>query len=141
MRYEPVIPIVAVASLVATQAAFADPASDSAEAQAIQRLASADIQKQLGKPAELRVQALHSSGEWAFVFATMIKPDGQDFDYDGTEWAAAAEHGGKSTRYAGLFHNVGGTWQLTASAVGPTDTAWTPWSSQYGAPSEIFQTN
>lgn len=115
------------------------PATTSAEAQAILKPALADLASALGKPAQLDVQSLRVSGEWAFVYAGIQTPGGQPIDYKDTPFAEAAEAGMKSRSYAGLLRGHATDWKLVASAVGPTDVAWGSWAEQYGAPAAIFE--
>lgn len=132
-----VIPILLGLSMLVAAPAGADPAST--EREAIVHPALADLLAQLGKPAELKIKTVNTAGEWAFVYGTILGPDGVPFDYSGTPFAEAAAHGGKSRTYAGLFRGEGNQWTRVDSAVGPTDVAWEGWAARYGAPAQIFQ--
>jgi hypothetical protein len=130
--------IVLCAALATAPWASADPVSAVPDGPAIAAAAVADVTEQLGKPAKLSVSTLNESQGWAFVWAKITDPSGRPISYDGTPFADAAAEGGKSKSYAGLFHSDGGSWKPATSSVGPTDVAWTSWSSQYSAPASIF---
>ncbi|WP_232490957.1 hypothetical protein [Mycobacterium dioxanotrophicus] len=130
--------LLCVAALTTPTWAAADPVSAVPDGPAIAASAVADVTKQLGKPAKLNVSTLNESQGWAFVWAKITDPSGRPISYDNTPFADAAAEGGKSKSYAGLFHSDGGAWKLATSSVGPTDVAWTSWSSEYSAPASIF---
>lgn len=137
-----ILPLILSASLMTAthaQEAPRTPASQSPERQAILKSTLADLVRALGKPAQLDVSSLRVSGEWAFVYASIQTPGGQPIDYADTPFAEAAEAGMKSKRYAALLRGHATEWTLVASAIGPTDVAWSPWATQYGAPQAIFE--
>lgn len=102
-------------------------------------VATADAKAQLHKPVRLGAAKVNTSGEWAFVSATLQASDGGRFSYAGTPFAEAAANGGKSNRYVGLFRKARTGWARVDSAAGPTDVAWAPWAAKYGAPPSIFR--
>jgi hypothetical protein len=132
------LPILLCAALMTAPWASADPVSAVPDGPAIAASAVADVTRQLGKPAKLNMSTLNESQGWAFVWAKITDPTGRPISYDGTPFATDAANGGKSNSYAGLFHADSGAWTLTTSSVGPTDVAWTSWSSEYSAPASIF---
>lgn len=136
------LPLILGASLMtatSAQEAPRTPATTSAEAQAILKPATADLVGALGKPARLEVNGLRVSGEWAFLHAAIQTPGGQPIDYKGTPFAEAAAAGGMSKSYAALLRGHGTEWKLVKSALGPTDVAWQPWATEFGAPAAIFE--
>lgn len=112
-----------------------DPGSDQGAAivgPAVQALVTT-----LGKPARLDVKQLKTSGDWAFVYATVRGDDGGPIDYTGTPYAEAAANHAKSRSYAGLLRRSGTGWTVTEQAIGPTDPAWLAWPRQYGVPDAL----
>ena len=97
--------------------------------------ASAQLQREL----ELQVETMRVIEPWAFVSAQLRTPQGQPFDYAGTRWAEAAQHGAVSRRYVVLLKRAGGTWTPVEDRVGPTDVAWSDWSARHGAPAALFE--
>lgn len=124
---------------IQAQEAPRTPATNSPERQAILKSSLAEVVRALGKPAQLDVASLRVSGEWAFLYAAIQTPGGQPIDYKDTPFAEEAEAGMKSRKYAALLRGRASEWQLVASALGPTDVAWAPWASEYGAPAAIFE--
>lgn len=136
------IPLILSASIMtatSAQEAPRTPATTSTEGQAIVQPALTKLVADLGKPARLDVKGLRVSGEWAFVYAAIQTPGGQPIDYKDTPFADAAEAGMKSRTYAALLRGRGESWSLVASAIGPTDVAWSGWAREYGAPAAIFE--
>ncbi len=136
------LPLILGASLMTATSAQETPrtpATTSPEAQAILKPALADLANALGKPAQLDVQSLRVSGEWAFLYGDIQTPGGQPIDYKDTPFAEAAEAGMKSRSYAALLRGHATAWTLVQSVVGPTDVAWGPWAAEYGAPEAIFE--
>jgi hypothetical protein len=142
-------PILAVGVLTAGPAA-ADPACEwspdksqkvdpaSTEAAAILKPAVDDLNKKLGKPAQLGQDNIAKSGQWAFVRASILGADGQPIDYTGTPFAEAAEHGGKSKTYLALLRQANRGWNLVDAAIGPTDAVYEGWPGRFGSPPVRF---
>jgi hypothetical protein len=108
------------------------------EREAIQQIARARAQSDLGKP--LRLTSLHIGQQerWALVHAHMQAADGSDIDYAGTAYADAAARGHKSGSYVALLHKEQGHWTVVVDSVGPTDESWQAWGRQYNAPAALF---
>ncbi|HEX7816410.1 hypothetical protein [Dyella sp.] len=103
-------------------------------------LATAHIrtQAELGHPIRFVVRELSTSGDWAFLHASMQEANGTAVDYTGTPYAEAASRGHKSPNYAALMHGEHGHWTIVTDSVGPTDMAWQDWASRYHAPADLF---
>jgi hypothetical protein len=84
-----------------------------------------------GRAVRFVVTALNHEGAWAFLYATMQRPDGGRLRLGG-------EAGVPSDDYAALLRREGGGWRVVAHVVGPTDVAWEDWGRRYGAPAAVF---
>lgn len=108
------------------------------ERRAILDVARGPAEAALRQPVRFLVRALNRTGDWAFLFAAMQRPDGKPVRYDGTPDAEIAREGLKSTGYAALLRRRDGGWHVVAEAVGPTDVPWEDWPARYGAPAAVF---
>ena len=126
-------------SASSAQDAARTPATGSAERTQLIDAARAPAEQKLHKPVQFVVDICKISGDWGFLKAHLQNPGGTPFDYDGTEFAEAAEQGGKSKTYAALLRRNGERWDVAAYVIGPTDPAWLGWTDAYGAPAVLFQ--
>jgi len=108
------------------------------ERREILHAARAAAMRDLGKPVRFVVQNLNAENEWAFLYARMVDPNGAPLSYEGTPFAAAAQHGLKSGSYAALLRKSERGWHVLIHVVGPTDVAWVGWGQQFGAPNALF---
>jgi hypothetical protein len=96
------------------------------------------LERELGKPARLRVRRVNDAGGHAFVYAHILDRDGRLIDYTGTPFAEAASNGGKSFTYAALLGVRGERWTVLEHAVGPTDLAWQGWADRHQVSPALF---
>lgn len=89
----------------------------------------------LQTPVVFVVRTMNVSNSWAFVALDPQHPGGGRIDPASTP-LDMREHDGL-TIYA-LLRNTGSGWQMVDWSIGPTDAAWAPWASRFGAPAEIF---
>jgi hypothetical protein len=100
--------------------------------------ARAKAQQQLGKRVRFDIKQFQVIGEWAFLHAGMLDPNGQPISYAGTRFEDADRHGQKSSNYDALLKHESGRWTVRVDSVGATDVPWTGWSHDYGAPAKLF---
>lgn len=105
--------------------------------QALIALARGPAEKELGSPVQLDVGAVKADGPWALVVANLKGADGKPFNYANTSFAEGAREGFVSHRYAVLFRERGGRWEIVTSIIGPTDPAWLSWT-EHGAPEALL---
>lgn len=91
------------------------------------------VAEALGAPIEFVVEKIAASGEWAFALVTPRRPGGAPIAWEKTVCA-----GDVSYLVGGLMRKNGTSWSVAASAICPTDVAWSEWPKDYGAPAEIF---
>jgi hypothetical protein len=96
------------------------------------------LERELGKPASLRVRRLNEAGGYAFVYAQILGADGDLVDYTGTRLAEAAANGATSYTFAALLGSHGDHWTVLEHAVGPTDVAWQDWADRRRVPPALF---
>lgn len=101
--------------------------------------ARAKAQEQLGKRVRFDIRQFQVIGDWAFLHAGMLDPNGQPISYAGTRYADADQHGQKSSNYDALLQHTNGHWTVRVDSVGATDVPWTGWSHDYGAPAKLFE--
>lgn len=89
----------------------------------------------LRTPIAFVVRTMNVSNGWAFVAVDPQHPGGGRIDPASTPLDMAMRDG--LTIYA-LLRNSGSGWQMVDWAIGPTDAAWAPWASRYGAPAALF---
>jgi hypothetical protein len=100
--------------------------------------ARAKAQQQLGKRVRFDIKQFQVIGDWAFLHAGMLDPNGQPISYAGTRFEDADRRGQKSSNYDALLKHEGGRWTVRVDSVGATDVPWTGWSHDYGAPAKLF---
>lgn len=138
------VPTAALALCVATPA-YADPPEScqwtagtshqldrsSPDAAAILAASTADVNRQLGKPASLDPKGLNTASDWAFLNARILGANGDWIDYTGTPFA----EGSHSKNYYALARRGSDTtWTLVDTQVGPSDAADEGWPGRYGSP-------
>ncbi|HEV2678951.1 MAG TPA: hypothetical protein VGV14_00470 [Rhodanobacter sp.] len=100
--------------------------------------ARAKAQQQLGKRVRFDIKQCQVVGDWAFLHAGMLDPNGQPISYAGTRFEDADRRGQKSSNYDALLKHADGHWTVRVDSVGATDVPWTNWSHDYGAPAKLF---
>ena len=90
-----------------------------------------DVHDELHKPARLDPQGVVVAGEWGFLQARILGPDGDWIDYAGTPYADAMA---SKSYYALLKRSHDDGWALFDSRVGPTDAVDQDWPREFGSP-------
>ncbi len=92
------------------------------------------------QPNELMVSFIRSSGDFAFVQATVQKKGGGEIDWTNTEYRAAVQEGlfdGPSL--SALLKRAEGAWTVLEEAVGATDVSWWgAWERHSDVPCALF---
>jgi hypothetical protein len=114
------------------------PARGTAERSALMDAARGPIQRELGQPVIFVVSRLRSDGNWAYLAATPVQPDGTPLDWSRTpladEWAADM----MSDLVLVVMRRGAEGWQTVEYVIGPTDVAWVNWRERYGWPRALF---
>jgi hypothetical protein len=123
---------------VPVPAGLHSPKTGSAERAAILDALRVPIEKELGQPVLFQVSVIQSKGNWAYIRATPLAPNGDRVDYRKTKYREQVENGAFDDAVDALAKNTDGSWRVVAYSVGATDVAWTPWPGRFGAPEAIF---
>lgn len=86
----------------------------------------------LRQPLRFYVTALNREGDWAFLLATMQRPDGG-------RPRRAVRDDLTSDSYVALLRREGAGWRIVDFAVGPTDVPWQDWDREHRAPASVFK--
>ena len=89
------------------------------------------VAAELRKPARLDPQGSSVAGDWGFLQARILGPDGNWIDYAGTPYADAMA---SKSYYALLKRSQDHGWTLFDSRIGPTDALDQAWPQQFGSP-------
>jgi hypothetical protein len=92
------------------------------------------VEGDLRQPVMFKVSTIRVCGEWAFVVAEPLKPDGGPLLWERTICKGDVSHlvGALSQK------DQSGAWALKEYALCPTDVAWESWPEKYGAPQAVF---
>jgi len=114
------------------------PAVGSSERTAVLDALRGPVEQDLGQRVVFKVLTIAVYGEWAYVRATPLAPDGSSIDYSKTAFREQVESGAFDDAVDALVKNTGGEWRTLDHVIGATDVAWSPWPEEYGAPEAIF---
>ena len=117
---------------------FATPARGTAIRQAIIDAARDPVSADIGLEVVFVVKVLRSDGNWAYLEATPVQPDGKPLDWTATKLAGDWQSGAMSDAVMVLLNRQTGGWQVVDHVVGPTDVFWYTWLDQYGLPEALF---
>jgi len=133
-------PDVAPSALLAASAAgvYVTPGRGSADRQAIMNAARVPVVRDIGQQIVFVVQVLRTDGQWAYLQATPVQPDGRPLDWTRTRLAADWRADAMSDIVMVLLARRGGRWQVVDHVVGPTDVFWYSWTDRYGLPDALF---
>lgn len=115
------------------------PPADPLHAAVLGAIATA-LQPRLHAEVELVDAEVRASGDWLAASGKPRTANGAKPDFDGTEWAEAAQAGAlEDSVHALLKRNAGKPGiDVVELAVGPTDVYWSDWVSRRGAPEALF---
>ena len=114
------------------------PQRGSAERKALMDAARVPVVADIGQNVIFLVDLLRSDGEWAYLQATPLQPDGQPLNWTTTNFAADWQMDAMSDTVMVLLNKVDGVWQAVDHVVGPTDVYWYGWIEQYQLPENLF---
>jgi hypothetical protein len=92
----------------------------------------------LTKKVIFQVTHLKMQGSWAFLYGTILQPNGKPFSFKGTPMEKDWKDGFFTDSFCGLLHKKSGKWTVRDSVVGMTDVTWIGWDKKYKAPKAIF---
>lgn len=128
----------ALAFPVAARADYVTPPRGSADRQGIMDAARVPIGTAIGLPVIFVVDVLRSDGEWAYLQATPVNPDGSAIDWKRTRLAADWNAGFMSDIAMVLLRKGARGWQVVEWVMGPTDVFWIGWMMDYSLPEALF---
>jgi hypothetical protein len=97
------------------------------------------VQRALGgRRIKFVVNHLGAEKGWAFLEATVVRPDGRPISFVGTPLADAAEAGAVDPGVCALLRRKGKRWVIVDQALFPTDVPWEPWMKRYAAPRSVY---
>lgn len=131
----------AARSVHGQQVAIHTPARGTPERVALMDAARAVITPELGQPVIFLPGTLYSQGDWAFLSAEPLRPDGTPLDWFQTPFAEAWRNDAMSTEIMVLMHNNGSGWHAVDHVIGPTDVYWLNWVEAYQLPYALFFQN
>lgn len=114
------------------------PAPGSAERKAIMDAVRGAVLPELKKNVVFQVDHLVQQGGYAFLMGQPRKPDGTAFDYRGTIYQEAIEHGLFDDWIWAVLAKVDGRWRTLEYGIGNTDVGWLGVVGKFGAPEGIF---
>ena len=119
-------------------AAYRKPARGSADRAAIMDAARGPITAELDHTVIFVVSTLRTDGEWAYLDATPVNPDGSPLDWKATPFAEAQAAGMMEDNVLVLLRKKGKDWKMVDYVIGPSDVYWLNWIDQYGLPKALF---
>lgn len=114
------------------------PARGTAQRAALMDAARVPVQRELGQPVIFKVEGLRSDGNWAYLEATPLQPDGSPLDWSRTPMADAWAADMMSDLVLVVMRRDAHGWQAVDYVIGPTDVAWLNWVDKYDWPRALF---
>jgi hypothetical protein len=97
------------------------------------------VEKETGGKVIFAVHALNVMGDWAYVSADPLRPNGDKIDWRKTKFRRAYEADAFSGVVLALLRKQGDGWKAAEIAIGPTDVAWIDWQQQHKLPEALFK--
>ncbi|MES1228052.1 MAG: hypothetical protein ABUL72_05230 [Armatimonadota bacterium] len=91
-----------------------------------------------GKKVLFKVDHMKQQGDWVFFKGKGVQPNGDKFDYHGTDYQSDIDHDMFADWVCALFYRKGSKWICKTWVWGATDVAYVGWWKEYGAPKAIF---
>jgi hypothetical protein len=120
-------------SVMATDGSSASASSSTIATEAVLAALRVPVEKRLKQPIRLESAVIRRGGTFVYLTAEPVGPDGSAIDYAAIpEFAPAVEAGAFDSRMEALLRLTDGKWQVLEYRIGPTDTAFEPWTQKYG---------
>ncbi|WP_298863880.1 hypothetical protein [uncultured Sulfitobacter sp.] len=114
------------------------PARSTAERKAVMNTAREPMLRELQQKVIFLVKELRTDGEWYFLMAEPLQPNGNKLDWYSTPYANDWANDAMSDLVMVLMHRQGNNWQVVDYVIGPTDVHWYSWIDQYNLPERLF---
>jgi hypothetical protein len=114
------------------------PKKGSAERKAILDALRVPVEKDLKQPVIFEIAVIQAQGNWAYVRATPLTPNGNPINYSKTKYKVQIDAGAFDDAVDALLEYRDGSWRVAEYVIGATDVVWMSWPEQYGAPRAIF---
>lgn len=121
-----------------TPRAYYTPARKTAERSAIMDAARVPMLQELGQRVIFLVSTLRTDGEWCFLMAEPLQPDGTKLNWYSTPYANDWANDAMSDLVMVLMRRQGNGWQVVDYVIGPTDVHWYNWIDAYGLSERLF---
>ena len=118
--------------------AYYTPARNTAERRAVMDAARVPMLRELGQKVIFLVKELRTDGEWCFLMAEPLRPDGSKLDWYSTRFANDWANDAMSDVVMVLMRRRASDWQVVDYVIGPTDVHWYNWITSYGLPEGLF---
>ncbi|MEH6740582.1 MAG: hypothetical protein V7695_18865 [Sulfitobacter sp.] len=122
----------------AARVAYYTPARNTAERQAVMDAAREPMWRELGQKVIFLVKTLRTDGQWYFLMAEPLQPNGKKLDWYSTPYADDWAKDAMSDVVMVLMRRQGSGWQVVDYVIGPTDVHWYNWIDGYGLPERLF---
>lgn len=114
------------------------PARGTAERSQIMDAARVVIVPELRQQVIFLVSTLRSNGQWAYLSAEPLQPDGQKLNWFTTPYARDWQNDAMSNLVMVLLAKGPNGWRPVDYVIGPTDVHWYAWLDRYGLPEALF---
>ncbi|MCV2894274.1 hypothetical protein [Lentibacter sp. XHP0401] len=114
------------------------PAPKTSERAAIMDAARVPMLRELGQRVIFLVKTLRTDGDWCFLMAEPLQPNGNKLNWRTTPYANDWANDAMSNLVMVLMRKQGNGWQVIDYVVGPTDVHWYNWIDGYGLPERLF---
>jgi len=118
--------------------AYYTPARNTAERKAVMDAAREPMLRELGQKVIFLVKTLRTDGQWCFLMAEPLQPNGNKLDWYSTPYANDWAKDAMSDLIMVLMRRQGSGWQVVDYVIGPTDVHWYNWIDGYGLPERLF---
>jgi hypothetical protein len=98
-----------------------------------------EVERDLKQKVRFKVDLIRTSGPWAFVRGTPVRPDGRPVDYRRTRHEEARRAGAFDDWFCALLKRSGRRWKPVRVVIGATDVPYVEWPREFGAPKALFK--
>lgn len=119
-------------------ARYTTPGRGSADRSSIMDAARVPIGRDLRQKVIFLVSVPRTDGEWAYLQATPLRPNGKPLNWLATPFAQEWRADAMSDVVMVLLNKRNGTWRTVDYVIGPTDVHWYGWLDRYNLPEALF---